>query len=71
MPPNVGLGAQGEEQRGWGLWLASVLGVCLSAAFVIARLAQRLSKTGLGMDDYMITASLIASGLLSMTECQG
>jgi hypothetical protein len=40
-------------------------------SFVIARLAQRLSKTRLGMDDYMIMASLAASGLLSMTECQG
>jgi hypothetical protein len=53
------------------LWLVSVLGVCLSAVFVIARLAQRLSKTGLGMNDYMILASPVASGLLSMIECQG
>ncbi|KAF2797813.1 hypothetical protein K505DRAFT_297692 [Melanomma pulvis-pyrius CBS 109.77] len=70
MAPNVGLGAQGDEQRGWGLWLASVVGVLISACFVGARIAQRISKTGLGLDDYMIMASLVASGLLSMTECQ-
>ncbi|KAF2707419.1 hypothetical protein K504DRAFT_535920 [Pleomassaria siparia CBS 279.74] len=70
MAHNVGLGAQGDGQRGWVLWLASVLGVLVSACFVGARVAQRMLRTGLGTDDYMIIASLVASGLLSMTECQ-
>lgn len=72
MAPNVGLGTQGPMQRGWGLWLTSVLAVVIAALFVGARLVQRLVKrSGLGMDDYMIIAALISSGLLSLTECQG
>lgn len=72
MAPNVGLGTQGPVQRGWALWLTSVLAVVIAAIFVGARLAQRLSKrSGLGMDDYMIILALISSGLLSLTECQG
>ncbi|KAJ4311220.1 hypothetical protein N0V94_008059 [Neodidymelliopsis sp. IMI 364377] len=71
MAPNVGLGAEGPIQRGWGLWLTSVLAVVLAALFVAARLVQRfLKRSGLGMDDYMIIAALISSGLLSLTECQ-
>lgn len=72
MAPNVGIGAEGPVQRGWGLWLTSVLGVVIATLFVGARLVQRIIKrSGLGMDDYMIVAALISSGLLSMTECQG
>ena len=72
MAPNVGLGTDGPVQRGWGLWLTSVLAVVIAAVFVSARLLQRLIKrSGLGMDDYMIIAALISSGLLSLTECQG
>ncbi|KAJ4346307.1 hypothetical protein N0V95_005517 [Ascochyta clinopodiicola] len=71
MAPNVGLGAEGPVQRGWGLWLTSVLAVVIAALFVSARLVQRfIRRSGLGMDDYMIIAALISSGLLSLTECQ-
>lgn len=71
MAPNVGLGTEGPVQRGWGLWLTSVLAVVIAALFVGARLAQRLIKrSGLGVDDYMIIAALISSGVLSLTECQ-
>ncbi|KAJ4983737.1 hypothetical protein SVAN01_10772 [Stagonosporopsis vannaccii] len=71
MAPNVGLGTEGPVQRGWGLWLTSVLAVVIAAAFVAARLTQRLIKrSGLGLDDYMIIAALISSGILSLTECQ-
>ncbi|KAF1845979.1 uncharacterized protein K460DRAFT_312988 [Cucurbitaria berberidis CBS 394.84] len=71
MAPNVGLGTQGPVQRGWGLWLTSVLAVVIAALFVAARLGQRLTKrSGFGMDDYMIIVALICSGLLSLTECQ-
>lgn len=72
MTPNVGLGTDGPVQRGWGLWLTSVLAVVIAALFVGARLVQRVLKgTGLGVDDHMIIAALVASGLLSLTECQG
>jgi hypothetical protein len=72
MAPDVGLGAEGPVQRGWGLWLTSVLAAVIAALFVGARLIQRIVKrSGLGMDDYMVIAALISSGLLSLTECQG
>ncbi|PSN65401.1 hypothetical protein BS50DRAFT_589803 [Corynespora cassiicola Philippines] len=71
MAPNVGIGAQGPVQRGWGLWLTSVVSVVVAALFVLARILQRLFKTtGLGPDDYTIIAALITSGILSLTECQ-
>lgn len=72
MAPNVGLGTEGPVQRGWGLWLTSVLAVVIAALFVGARLVLRfIKRSGLGMDDYMIIAALLSSGLLSLTECQG
>lgn len=72
MTPNVGLGTQGEVQRGWGLWLTSVLAVILAGMFVAARMGQRyIKRSGLGLDDYMITAALAFSVLLTLTECQG
>jgi hypothetical protein len=72
MAPDVGLGSQGSVERGWGLWLTSVLAVIIAGVFVAGRLAQRLTKrSGLGMDDYMIVAALLSSVVLSLTECQG
>lgn len=72
MVPNIGLGAEGPVQRGWGLWLTSVLAVVIAGLFVGARLIQRLVKrSGLGLDDYMVIAALVSSALLSLTECQG
>ncbi|KAF3005814.1 hypothetical protein E8E13_008060 [Curvularia kusanoi] len=71
MAPNVGLGTEGPVQRGWGLWLTSVLAVLIATLFVSARLVQRwIKRSGLGIDDYMIIAALVSSGLLSLTECQ-
>lgn len=71
MSPNVGLGTGGPETRGWDLWIVSVVGVLISALFVGGRLAQRFLRSNLGIDDYMIIAALVSSGLLSLTECQG
>lgn len=72
MAPNVGLGSQGPVERGWSLWLTSVLAVVLAGFFVCARIGQRfLKKNGMGMDDYLIIASLISSVILTLTECQG
>jgi hypothetical protein len=72
MTPNVGLGAQGSVERGWGLWLTSVLAVIIAGLFVGGRIAQRFTKrSGMGMDDYMIIAALLSSVVLSITECQG
>lgn len=71
MAPNVGLGTQGPDQKGWDLWITSVVSVVLAAVFVGARLAQRKMKSEVALDDYIIVAALVSSGLLSMTECQG
>lgn len=72
MAPNVGLGSQGPVERGWGLWLTSVLAVVLAGFFVGARIVQRfIKKSGLGIDDYLIIAALFSSILLTVTECQG
>jgi hypothetical protein len=71
MAPHVGLGTEGPDQRGWDLWIVSVVGVLLATLFVGARLAQRHFKGHFWWDDYMIIAALIASALLSMCECQG
>ncbi|EUC28505.1 hypothetical protein COCCADRAFT_9127 [Bipolaris zeicola 26-R-13] len=71
MAPNVGLGSQGPVERGWGLWLTSVLAVVLAGFFVGARIVQRfIKKSGLGIDDYLIIAALFSSILLTVTECQ-
>jgi uncharacterized membrane protein YhiD involved in acid resistance len=71
MAPNLGLGTQGI-QRGWGLWLTSVLAVVIAGLFVLARISQRfIKKTGLGLDDYFILAGLVSSVVLTVTECQG
>lgn len=72
MVPDVGLGTQGPIQRGWGLWLTSVLAVIIAALFVGARLIQRrIKRSGFGLDDFAIVTALIFSGILSLTECQG
>lgn len=72
MAPDVGLGTEGPIERGWGLWLTSVLAVILAGFFVGARIAQRsIKRSGLGLDDYMIIAALLSSVLLTITECQG
>ncbi|KAF2134299.1 hypothetical protein P153DRAFT_280712 [Dothidotthia symphoricarpi CBS 119687] len=71
MISDIGLGTQGPVQRGWGLWLTSVLAVAIAALFVGARFVQRrVKRSGLGVDDYAILVALIFSGILSMTECQ-
>lgn len=71
MVPQVGLGTEGPVQRGWSLWIVSVVGVLLAALFVAARLAQRYFYSKFWVDDYMVVASLIFSGLLTMCVCQG
>ncbi|KAF1945366.1 hypothetical protein EJ02DRAFT_369783 [Clathrospora elynae] len=71
MAPNVGLGTQGPVQRGWGLWLTSVLTIIIAGLFVSARLLQRFVKQiGLGIDDWMIILALGSSVMLSVTEIQ-
>jgi len=60
MAPNVGLGT-GEGTRGWDLWIVSVVMVILAGLFVAARLTQKISKRHMGLDDYLILASLVGT----------
>lgn len=65
MAPNVGLGTEGPVQRGWPLYLWSVIMVIVAGLFVGARIAARVARKTLGMDDYTIIASLVRPALCS------
>jgi sensor histidine kinase regulating citrate/malate metabolism len=51
---NVGKGTDMVPDRGWSLYIVSVVMVIVSGLFVMVRLAIRLSRRMMGMDDYMI-----------------
>ena len=59
MAPSVGLGTEGPVQRGWDLWIVSVVMVSVAGLFVIARFIERIRRRGLGIDDWMILAALV------------
>ncbi|WPG98187.1 Hypothetical protein R9X50_00097300 [Acrodontium crateriforme] len=64
----IGLG-YGHGARGFSLWITSVVMVILAGAVVVARLLQRWQKKMIWWDDYLITAALCFSVLLTVTEC--
>ncbi|KAL9638225.1 MAG: hypothetical protein Q9164_001702 [Protoblastenia rupestris] len=51
---NVGKGTPTEPNIGWSLFIVSVVMVIVSGLFVVVRIAIRLSRRMMGMDDYMI-----------------
>ena len=51
---NDGKAVPGNPDHGWSLWIVSVVMVIVSGIFVGIRLAIRLAKRTLGIDDYMI-----------------
>ena len=53
---NVGKTTSNEPDHGWTLFIISVVMVIASGFLVIARLATRLSKRIMGLDDYLIIA---------------
>lgn len=59
MSPNVGLGTE-EGTRGWDLYITSIVMVLLAGAFVIGRIVQRSLSRAIGVDDYLIVASLVS-----------
>lgn len=63
MSPKVGLGT-GPGTRGWDLWIISVVMVIVAGLFVAARLSQKISRKNIGLDDYLILASLVTPLLL-------
>ena len=62
MAINDGHGTSALPDRGFTLWIVSVVMVTVAGLFVIARLAARLTKNKFGYDDYTIVAALVSSG---------
>lgn len=71
MSYEIGLATPDTPNRGFPLWLCSVLMVILAGIFVLLRLAIRFHRGRLGWDDWTILTSLICSVLLTITECSG
>lgn len=61
MAINDGKGTSAMPDRGFSLWIVSVVMVIVAGLFVIARLAARLTKNKFGYDDYTIVAALVSS----------
>lgn len=53
--------------QGYRLWLAIVIMIISSGAFVIARIATRLSTHQMGFDDYAIIAAFVSLFFTSRT----
>lgn len=58
---NIGLGDADAPDRGFELYLASLVMVLVAGLFVLGRLAARWTKRQFGMDDYTIVLSLVRS----------
>ncbi|RHZ43922.1 uncharacterized protein CDV56_101559 [Aspergillus thermomutatus] len=69
MPYEIGLSTPTVPNRGFTLWIWSVVMVILAGFFVMGRFAIRFRNRHIGADDWIILASLISSVLLSVTEC--
>jgi hypothetical protein len=68
---NVGNGTSELPDRGWPLFIISVVMVNISGLFVLGRVAFRLSRRAMGTDDYVIILALVSRanfrlGLISL-----
>ncbi|KAJ5171305.1 uncharacterized protein N7500_004088, partial [Penicillium coprophilum] len=59
MPYEIGLSTPDVPNRGFPLWICSVVMVIIAGLFVLSRLAIRFHHSHLGSDDWMILASLV------------
>ena len=59
MGHNVGLGDADAPNRGFELYVTSLVMVLVAGLFVLGRLAARWTKRQFGMDDYTIILSLV------------
>lgn len=57
---NVGKGTSEFPDRGWPLFIISVVMVSISGLFVLGRVAFRLSRRAMGTDDYIIIIALVS-----------
>ena len=60
MGVNIGQGNEDSPDRGYQLYLASLIMVIFAGLFVLGRLATRWSKRQFGWDDYTIIFSLVS-----------
>ena len=66
---NVGKGSPELPDRGWPLFIVSVVMVIASGFFVIGRVAFRLSRRAMGTDDYVIILALVSRTDFKRAEC--
>jgi len=59
MAPNVGSGTAGPVQRGWTLYILSVVMVIVAGLFLAVRMGMTAARKCLGMDDWTILLSLV------------
>jgi len=59
MAPAVGLGTAGPVERGWTLYILSVVMVVVAGLFVGVRIGTTAARRRLGMDDWTILAALV------------
>ncbi len=57
---NVGKGTPELPDRGWPLFIVSIVMVIISGLFVLGRVAYRLSRKAMGVDDYVIILALVS-----------
>ncbi|GIJ88086.1 hypothetical protein Asppvi_007002 [Aspergillus pseudoviridinutans] len=69
MAYEIGLSTPTVPNRGFTLWIWSVVMVIVAGFFVLGRFAIRCHNRRIGTDDWVILASLISSVLLTVTEC--
>ncbi|KAJ5091790.1 hypothetical protein NUU61_006660 [Penicillium alfredii] len=69
MAYEIGLSTPEVPNRGFPLWIVSVVGVILAGLCVLSRLAIRFHHSQIGLDDWVILASLVSAILLTITEC--
>ncbi|KAF7171023.1 hypothetical protein CNMCM5623_003509 [Aspergillus felis] len=69
MAYEIGLSTPTVPNRGFTLWIWSVVMVIVAGFFVLGRFVIRCHNRRIGTDDWVILASLISSVLLTVTEC--
>ena len=57
---NVGLGSETVPNHGHTLFVTSIVMVILSGLFVCARIAVRLARKTMGIDDYITLVALVS-----------
>ena len=69
---NLGFPADGVDDQGWKLYIASLVAIIVAGLTVVARIATRISTHNLGWDDAAIVLSLVrrAPVLLSSANLQ-